>query len=282
MVELPQRFIVCDQPREISAEFGISCSERSLNQAGESRLVFLCEAGKTSLEAIVKLEGAPAVFGDRANEAEFLLLAGGKDHVKHQHSRVLNAIGHRMKSLGGGDLRVLRLKEETAALCVPCDFVVSFAGRIDEPGTGFSGDGASHIESQSKAALSSIQIFYGNRLRNRPALSWQKQAGCESQTLGGLRAEHTMRTPLIFDIAVGRGGYREEATIQKNLASQEKAGTPGGFGHTAAGVRRKGDRGDGRNGFPGLRVAKLVHRNRAVEQIAQPISQSIRRHVGES
>src|SRR5271155_5377716 len=109
---------------------------------------------------------------------------------------------------------MLRPKEETAPLCVPCDFVVGFAGRIDEPRADFSGDGPSHIEGQREMALRTVQIFYGHRLGHRTALSWQKQAGCKPQMLGGLRADHAMRKPLIFDVAVGPGGYREEPTIQ--------------------------------------------------------------------
>src|ERR1700733_4453920 len=159
MVELPERFIVCDQAREIAAEFGISRAKGGLHLAGENRFVFFRQAGEISLEAIVKVEGGAAVFGNRANVVEFFLLAWGKYHVKYQHSRVLNSIGRRAKSLGSGDLRMLRREEETAARCVPGDFVVRFAGRIDEPWSGFSGDGASHIESQREAALGTIQIF---------------------------------------------------------------------------------------------------------------------------
>ena len=68
MVELPERFIVCDQAREIAAEFGISRGKGGLHLAGENRFVFFRQAGEISLEAIVKVEGGAAGAESDANE----------------------------------------------------------------------------------------------------------------------------------------------------------------------------------------------------------------------
>ena len=77
MVELPERFIICDQPREVSAERRIVWRECRSNEAGKDFLVFLLEIGEARLQAIVKFDRGTAVFGNCEDEVEFLLFASG-------------------------------------------------------------------------------------------------------------------------------------------------------------------------------------------------------------
>ncbi len=177
---------------------------------------------------------------------------------------------------------MLRLKQQTASRRIPCNPVVGFAGRIYKPGCGLLRNRPSHIKGQRKATLSRGQIFYDDRLRHRTAPAWQEHPTCKPQVFGGLHANHTVREPLIVDVAVGRASDREEPAVQEHFAGQEKARAPGGLCHATAGIRRERDCRDRRNRFPHLRVAKLVHRQRAIEKIAQPVGQPIRRHVGQA
>ena len=148
-------------------------------------------------------------------------------------------LGSGMETLRGGDLGMLRLKKKTASRGVPRNAVVGLPGRIYKPRFRFLRNGSPHIERQREAAVCCTQIFYGDRLHNGAALARQEHARGKLQVLGCLSAYHTMRKPLILDVAVGGSRYRKEAAIQKKFTGQQKAGTPSGLRHAATSVRRK-------------------------------------------
>ena len=265
MIELPERFVAGNQPREVSTKFGIPRGERRVDEAGEHSLILFLESGKAGLQTIVQFKRVAAAFGDGDYEVELLLFARAKLHFEDQHSFVFSSIGCRMKTLCRGNLRMLRLKQETASLGMPSDSVVGFPRRIHEPRRRFPGDAASHIEGKCKATLRAAQILHCDGLHYGAAFVGEEHASRKLQSVGGLRPNHTMRKPLIVNISVGRTGDGEKSAIQEEFAGQEIARTPGGLGDAATSIGRKRDGGDRGNRFPHLRVAKLIHRHRTVE-----------------